>query len=79
MVALRLAENNETIRDYVLLPSVSLSFSGPLFWFSEDTRAAHRIERFETFGELSRLLIKRVCNETRKPRTKKAKAIGVSH
>jgi len=79
VVALRLGENNETILDYVLLPSVSLSFSGPLFWFSEDTRAAHRIERFETFGELSRLLIKRVCKETRKPRTKQAKAIGVSH
>lgn len=79
VVALRLAENNETIRDYVLLPSVSLSFSGPLFWFSDDTRAAHRIELFETFGELSRLLIKRVCNETSKPQTKKAKAIGVSH
>jgi hypothetical protein len=79
VVALRLGENNETILDYVLLPSVSLSFSGPLFWFSEDTRAAHSIERFETFGELSRLLIKRVCKEIRKPRTKQAKAIGVSH
>jgi hypothetical protein len=50
-----------------------------LFWFSEDTRAACRIERFETFAELSRLLIKRVCKETRTPRTRQAKAIGVSH
>ena len=43
------------------MPSVSLSFSGPFFWFSEDTRAEHGIERFRTFEELSRSLIKRIC------------------
>jgi hypothetical protein len=41
VVALRLGENSATIWDYVLLPSASLSFTGPLFWFSEETRAAH--------------------------------------
>ena len=50
VVALRLGENNDSILDYVLLPSVSLSFTGPFFWFSEDTRAEHGIERFKTFG-----------------------------
>jgi DNA invertase Pin-like site-specific DNA recombinase len=79
VIVLRLGENNETILDYLLMPSASLSLNVPLCWFSEDTRAAHRIERFETFRELSRSLIKRVCKETRKPRTKQAKAIGVSH
>ena len=78
VVAVRLGENNETILDYVLLPSESLSFSGPLFWFSEDTRASHGIERFETFEELSRLLVKRVRNETRKPQIKRAKVPAVS-
>jgi DNA invertase Pin-like site-specific DNA recombinase len=60
VVALRLGENSATILDYVLLPSTSLSLCGPYFWFSEKTRAAHKIERFETFGELSQSLIKRV-------------------
>ena len=63
VVALRLGENSATILDYVLLPSVSLSFTCPFFWFSEKTRAAHKIERFESFEELSRSLIKRVCKQ----------------
>jgi DNA invertase Pin-like site-specific DNA recombinase len=65
VVAARLGENSATILDYVLLPSVSLSFTGPFFWFSEKTRAAHKIERFESFEELSQTLIKRVCKATR--------------
>jgi hypothetical protein len=40
--------NNETIRDYVLLPSESLSVTGPLLVFRGHA-PAHRIERFETF------------------------------
>jgi hypothetical protein len=68
VVALRLGENSATVLDYVLLPSTSLSFTGPFFWFSEKTRAAHKIERFETFGELSQSLIKRVCKATQPPR-----------
>lgn len=74
VVALRLGENNETILDYVLLPSVSLVFVHRLFWFSEATRRAHRIERFETFEELSRSLVKRTCKKPRgseaEPRSK---------
>ena len=79
VVALRLGENNETILDYVLLPSVSLAFVRRLFWFSEATRPAHRIERFETFEELSRSLIKRICKAGRCTKTEpRSKAKGVS-
>jgi DNA invertase Pin-like site-specific DNA recombinase len=79
VVALRLGENNDSILDYVLLPSVSLSFSGPFFWFSEDTRAEHGIERFKTFEELSRSLIKRICKVVRSTKTEpRSKAKGVS-
>lgn len=68
VVVLRLGENNEALLDYLLLPSVSLASVGRLLWFSEDTRAAHGIERFETFGELSRSLIKRIGKAAREPR-----------
>jgi DNA invertase Pin-like site-specific DNA recombinase len=79
VVALRLGENNETILDYVLLPSASLAFVRRLFWFSEATRPAHRIERFETFEELSRSLIKRICKAGRCTKTEpRSKAKGVS-
>jgi len=79
VVALRLGENNDSILDYVLLPSVSLSFSGPFFWFSEDTRAEHGIDRFKTFEELSRSLIKRICKVVRSTKTEpRSKAKGMS-
>jgi DNA invertase Pin-like site-specific DNA recombinase len=61
VVALRLGETNGTVLDYVLLPSVVLASVKRLFWFSEATRPAHRIERFATFEELSRSLVKRIC------------------
>jgi DNA invertase Pin-like site-specific DNA recombinase len=78
VVALRLGENNESILDYVLLLSVPF-ISGPFFWFSEDTRPAHGIERFETFEELSRSLIKRVCKAARSTKTEpRSKAKGVA-
>jgi hypothetical protein len=48
-VTIRLGENNEAILDYVLLPS----FTRVLLWFSEQDRPAHKIERFETFEELT--------------------------
>jgi hypothetical protein len=77
--ALRLGENNDSILDYVLLPSVSLSFSGPFFWFSEDTLAEHGIERFKTFEELSRSLIKRqVVRSTKTESRSKAKGVSGS-
>jgi hypothetical protein len=78
VVALKLGENNESILDYVLLLSVPF-ISGPFFWFSEDTRPAHGIERFETFEELSRSLIKRVCKAARSTKTEpRSKAKGVA-
>ena len=61
VVALRMGENNEALLDYLLLPSASLSVKSPVFSFSEDTRAAHKIERFQTFDALSRSLVERVC------------------
>jgi hypothetical protein len=80
VVALRLGENNETILDYLPLPSASLVFVGRLFWFSEDTRAADRIERFETFEELSRSLIKGIhkaaySNSSTRTEQRKAKRV----
>ncbi|MGY4407837.1 recombinase family protein [Bradyrhizobium sp. USDA 3315] len=66
VVALRMGENNEAVLDYLLLPSASLSFKSRVFRFSEDTRAVHKIERFQTFEALSRSLIKRVCERTSK-------------
>ncbi|MGY8631851.1 recombinase family protein [Bradyrhizobium sp. 14AA] len=63
VVALRLAENNEAILDYVLMPSTSLSFQGPLFWFSEASRASRMIEQFGSFGDVSRVLVERVLHE----------------
>ncbi|MEY9496032.1 DNA invertase Pin-like site-specific DNA recombinase [Bradyrhizobium elkanii] len=61
VVALRMGENNEAVLDYLLLPSASLSFKTQVFSFSEDTRAAHKIEHFPTFEALSRSLVERVC------------------
>jgi DNA invertase Pin-like site-specific DNA recombinase len=63
VVILRLGERNETILDYLLMPSSS--FSGRPFWFTEHTRTRHRIERFETLAELSQSLVKRGCKITR--------------
>ncbi|WP_375763330.1 recombinase family protein [Bradyrhizobium sp. Pha-3] len=60
VVALRMGENNEAVLDYLLLPSASLSFKSHVFSFSEDTRAAYKIERFQTFEALSRSLVERV-------------------
>jgi hypothetical protein len=58
IVAIRLGENNESILDYILLPSTSLT--AHWLWISEEGRPAHKIERFETLEELARSLIKRV-------------------
>jgi DNA invertase Pin-like site-specific DNA recombinase len=61
VAALRLGENNKSILDFILLPSTSIPDVRRVFWFSERTRAAHGIEKFATFDELSKSLIKRVC------------------
>ena len=60
IVAIRLGKNNETVLDYILLPSTSLGKDW--LWISEEGRAAHKIERFETFDELARSLVRRVNN-----------------
>jgi DNA invertase Pin-like site-specific DNA recombinase len=73
VVAVRLSENNESILDYVLLPTVWLSFNRRMFWFSKETHKGRKIERFDTFEGLSRSLIKRVCRETQKPLMKQAR------
>jgi DNA invertase Pin-like site-specific DNA recombinase len=57
-VAIRLGKNNETVLDYILLPSTSLGKDW--LWISEEGRAALSIERFETFEELARSLVRRV-------------------
>jgi DNA invertase Pin-like site-specific DNA recombinase len=80
-VAIRLGENNKAIQDYVLLPSPSVI--GVWLWFSEEGYAAHKIERFETFEELSRSLVRRVNKATRstpaKRQRSKAIALGARH
>jgi len=71
-VAVRLGENNETILDYVLLPSPS--FTRAWLWFSEKDRPAHKIERFETFEELTRSLVRRVNEATHSTPTKRQRS-----
>jgi DNA invertase Pin-like site-specific DNA recombinase len=63
IVAIRLGKNNETVLDYILLPSTSLGKDW--LWISEEGRAARKIERFETFEELARSLVRRVNKATR--------------
>jgi hypothetical protein len=75
VVALRLDENNATILDYVLLPSVSLSFTSKLFWFSENARPARRIERFDSFEVLSQTLVNRMRKITRTARVAPVRTI----
>ncbi|MGY4170952.1 recombinase family protein [Bradyrhizobium sp. USDA 4529] len=75
VVILRLGENNQATLDYLLLPSASLLFNGPWFRVSEVSRAAHNIERFDTFEELSRSLVKRLCKTTRATRYESNKAV----
>lgn len=67
-VAIRLGKNNETILDYILLPSSSLGKDW--LWFSEESRVARKIERFETFDELTRSLVRRVNKTARGISTK---------
>lgn len=62
-VALRLGENNTSILDYLLLPTPSERRVWE--YISEESRAAKRIERFATFQELTRSLLRRVKKATR--------------
>jgi hypothetical protein len=63
--AQRVGEKNAAVLDYVLMPSTSLSFKGPVFWFSERSRASQKIERFDTFDELTRVLLGQINKELR--------------
>jgi hypothetical protein len=58
IVAIRLAEKNTGVLDYVLL--LTTNIAGPLFRFSEKSRTSRGIERFEQFDALLRSLIRRV-------------------
>ena len=64
IVAIRLGENNEAVLDHILMPSASFLGKNWL-WISEDRRAALKIERFETFEELARSLVRRINKATR--------------
>jgi DNA invertase Pin-like site-specific DNA recombinase len=80
-VAIRLDENNKAILDYVLLPSPSVA--GCWLWFYEEGHPVHKIERFETFEELTRSLVRRVNKATRstpaKRQRSKAIILGARH
>jgi DNA invertase Pin-like site-specific DNA recombinase len=70
IVAIRLAERNISVLDYVLLPTTNIA--GPLIRFSEKARASQGIERFERFDALERSLIRRVTRKGRASSTKLA-------
>jgi DNA invertase Pin-like site-specific DNA recombinase len=71
IVAIRLAERNTGVLDYVLLPTTNIA--GPLIRFSENARAPQGIERFERFDALVRSLIRRVTTKSRASATKSAR------
>jgi DNA invertase Pin-like site-specific DNA recombinase len=75
IVAIRLGEKNVAILDYLLLRSPS--FTGAWLWFSEEDRPAHKIERFETFEELARSLVRRVNKGTLRTPTKRQRLKAV--
>jgi Recombinase len=69
IVAIRLGNNNESILDYILLPSPSIT--GNWMWISEWSCSAHKVESFATFEELARSLVRRVNAATRAASTKR--------
>ncbi len=60
VIAIRLAEKNKALLDYLLLPTSSVT--GPQFRFSERARERLSIESFEDFSALARSLMRRVLN-----------------
>lgn len=78
LVAIRLAKQNKEILDYILLPSTS--FFGVWLRFSEKARGTHKIERFDTFEDLARSLVRRVSKVSPNTPTKRqrSKATGMS-
>ena len=76
IVAIRLGENNKTILDYVLLRSPSVA--GHWLWFYKGGHPVYKIERFETFEELTRSLVRRVKKVTHGTpgKRQRSKALG---
>jgi hypothetical protein len=72
IVAIRLAERNAGLLDYLLLPTTEIA--GPLIRFSEKARAPRGIERFEKFDALVRSLIRHVTKKSRVFATKPARS-----
>ena len=72
IVAIRLGERNETLLDYLLLPTPKKG--GALIRFSEKGRAHHRIARFERFDALVRALIPRVAERGRDTSTRPSRS-----
>jgi DNA invertase Pin-like site-specific DNA recombinase len=59
-VIARLAENNEMITDYLLMPSELIPLKSPVCWLSKHPHDKRK-ECFKTFSALSRSLVKRIC------------------
>jgi DNA invertase Pin-like site-specific DNA recombinase len=62
-IAIRLSKNNKAVLDYVLLPFTPVA--SDRLWFSEEGHPIHKIERFRTFEELARSLVRRVTKAAR--------------
>jgi hypothetical protein len=52
IIAIRLAEKNNTLHDYLLLPTTSVT--RPTLRFTENARKRHKVERFDDFSALVR-------------------------
>jgi DNA invertase Pin-like site-specific DNA recombinase len=68
IVAIRLAERNTGLLDYLLLPTQETV--RPLIRFSETARGSYGIDRYETFDALARSLIRRITKKSRALETK---------
>ena len=58
IAAVRLAEGNASVLDYVLVPSASFTYR--LLWISEHNLKQHKVSVFPTFEGLARSLVRRV-------------------
>jgi DNA invertase Pin-like site-specific DNA recombinase len=71
IVAVRLAERNAALQDYLLLPSPATV--RPLIRFSETARCSYGVDRFENFDGLARSLVRRLAKKSRASATKSAR------
>jgi hypothetical protein len=72
VVAIRLAETNKTVFDYLVMPTNQLV--GPMIKFTEKARSRHKAQRFETVDTLVRSIIARVTKTNRSSSTKSARS-----